>query len=90
MLCLRNTGCADHTELSHRRILHPLPANHILHLWIHEEISYPVILKASAGERGKGMRTVRDSDKLEDAFNITRYEASNAFGSNDIYIEKRL
>ena len=53
-----------------------------------EEISYPVILKASAGERGKGMRTVRDSDKLEDAFNITRYEASNAFGSNDIYIEK--
>src|SRR6202451_578325 len=51
-------------------------------------IKYPVILKASAGSRGRGMRVVRSEEELPAAFSTARNEAEPAFGIPDIYIEK--
>jgi acetyl-CoA carboxylase biotin carboxylase subunit len=51
-------------------------------------IGYPVILKASAGGGGKGMRTVKMPSHLESALNITKSEAKSSFGNEEIYIEK--
>lgn len=53
-----------------------------------EEIGYPVMLKASAGGGGKGMRIVREKEKLESAFTIAKSEALSSFGNDDMYIEK--
>jgi acetyl-CoA carboxylase, biotin carboxylase subunit len=55
---------------------------------ISERIGFPIIMKASAGGGGKGMRIVRSADELENAFNMSKSESMNAFGSEDIYIEK--
>ncbi len=55
---------------------------------IAKELGYPVLLKASAGGGGKGMRLVNDERELEKAFEMTRYEAESAFNNPDIYIEK--
>ncbi|MFY9585552.1 MAG: ATP-grasp domain-containing protein, partial [Candidatus Acidiferrales bacterium] len=52
------------------------------------EIGYPVILKASAGGGGRGMRVVRARDELVNAFQTARSEAQQAFGIPDLYIEK--
>ncbi|MCD6412771.1 MAG: acetyl-CoA carboxylase biotin carboxylase subunit [Elusimicrobia bacterium] len=51
-------------------------------------IRYPVIIKASAGGGGKGMRIVEKEDELAKAFEIASSEAQGAFGNSDIYIEK--
>ena len=51
-------------------------------------IGYPVIIKASAGGGGKGMRIVRDPAEFEQAFQMASTEAAAAFGSADVYIEK--
>jgi acetyl-CoA carboxylase biotin carboxylase subunit len=48
----------------------------------------PVMIKASAGGGGKGMRLVEDKSKVEDAFNAATQEAKAAFGNGDVYIEK--
>lgn len=53
-----------------------------------EKIGYPVIIKASAGGGGKGMRTVREPAHLESAVNMTKSEAKSSFGNDEIYIEK--
>ncbi len=53
-----------------------------------EEIGYPVMLKASAGGGGRGMRAVWKSKDLEEAWNSARQESKTAFGSDDMYIEK--
>jgi len=53
-----------------------------------ESYGYPIILKASAGGGGRGMRIVRQIAELENAFNNAREEAQKAFGNPDIYIEK--
>lgn len=53
-----------------------------------KEIGYPVLLKASAGGGGKGMRKVSSEDEFKDAFDAAKREAMNAFGNDDIYIEK--
>jgi acetyl-CoA carboxylase biotin carboxylase subunit len=53
-------------------------------------IGYPLILKASAGGGGRGMRLVRDSEALESAFESARAEAEAAFGVPDVYLEKFL
>ncbi len=54
------------------------------------ECGYPVMLKASAGGGGRGMRIVRNSDQLIPEFHNARNEARKAFGSEDIFIEKYL
>ncbi len=55
---------------------------------IAREIKYPVILKATAGGGGKGMRVVWDEEELESAWNQARKEAEAAFGNDGIYMEK--
>ena len=54
------------------------------------KVGFPVIIKATAGGGGKGMRIVRSDDELEDAFNLCRNEAKNAFGNPEVYVEKYL
>jgi len=55
---------------------------------IAEGIGYPVMVKASAGGGGKGMRLVRDASELDRSIQIARGEALAAFGNGDLYIEK--
>ena len=52
------------------------------------KIGYPVILKATAGGGGRGMRVVKSESDLKNAIEITMQEAANAFGNDQIYIEK--
>jgi acetyl-CoA carboxylase biotin carboxylase subunit len=49
---------------------------------------YPVMLKASAGGGGKGMRAVWKPEELEEAWDAARYESKAAFGNDDMYMEK--
>src|SRR5207244_13213776 len=53
-----------------------------------DEIGYPIILKASAGGGGRGMRIVRDADGLASAFQTCQTEARAAFRSSELYCEK--
>jgi acetyl-CoA carboxylase biotin carboxylase subunit len=55
-----------------------------------EGIGYPVILKATAGGGGKGMRVARDPRELKQVFDTARHEAEKAFGNGDVYLEKYL
>lgn len=52
------------------------------------EIGYPVIIKATAGGGGKGIRVARDENELISGINITQQEAETAFGNPGVYIEK--
>ena len=51
-------------------------------------VVYPVIIKATAGGGGKGMRVVQREEELEKAFQTARNEAEKAFGNAGVYIEK--
>jgi acetyl-CoA carboxylase biotin carboxylase subunit len=53
-------------------------------------IGYPVLIKASAGGGGRGMKVARDASELEDAFRLARTEARAAFNNDTVYIEKYL
>jgi len=53
-----------------------------------DEMGYPVMIKASAGGGGRGMRIVEDPDKFKNAFSTCRNEAESAFGNPEVYIEK--
>jgi acetyl-CoA carboxylase biotin carboxylase subunit len=53
-----------------------------------ERIGFPVIVKASAGGGGRGMRVIRNSQELPGLFNAAQAEAAAAFGNGDLYIEK--
>ncbi|MTH52355.1 acetyl-CoA carboxylase biotin carboxylase subunit [Bacillus mangrovi] len=53
-----------------------------------EEIGYPVIIKATAGGGGKGIRVARTEQDLEKGIRITQQEAETAFGNPGVYIEK--
>jgi len=55
-----------------------------------EHIGYPVLLKASAGGGGKGMRLVYDTDDLEEALASGKREAASAFGDDRFLLEKYL
>jgi acetyl-CoA carboxylase biotin carboxylase subunit len=55
-----------------------------------EEVGFPVILKASAGGGGKGMRVAAEVRELRHAFDTARHEAERAFGVGDVYLEKYL
>jgi acetyl-CoA carboxylase biotin carboxylase subunit len=53
-----------------------------------KEIGYPILLKASAGGGGKGMRKISSDKEFSDAFEATKREAMKAFANDSIYIEK--
>ena len=53
-----------------------------------ERIGYPVMVKASAGGGGRGIRLVRSADELENAFLQASAEARSAFGDGTVYLEK--
>lgn len=55
---------------------------------IARQIGYPVIIKASAGGGGRGMRICRDSRSLLEEFPVAKMEARAAFGNDEVYIEK--
>jgi acetyl-CoA carboxylase biotin carboxylase subunit len=55
---------------------------------IAKEIGYPVIMKATAGGGGRGMRIVWNDDEIENAWNSARQEAGAAFGNDGLYMEK--
>ena len=53
-------------------------------------VGYPVLIKATAGGGGRGMKVARDAASLEEAFRVARTEARAAFGNDAVYIEKYL
>jgi acetyl-CoA carboxylase biotin carboxylase subunit len=55
---------------------------------IAKDIVYPVIIKATAGGGGRGMRIIRHEDEFEKLWNDAKMEAANAFGNDGIYMEK--
>ena len=55
---------------------------------IAKEIGYPIMLKATAGGGGKGMRLVWDAENLEAAWNSAKTESKAAFGNDGMYMEK--
>ncbi|WAA11424.1 acetyl-CoA carboxylase biotin carboxylase subunit [Fervidibacillus halotolerans] len=55
---------------------------------IAEKIGYPVIIKATAGGGGKGIRVAKNKEELESGIRITQEEAEKAFGNPGVYIEK--
>lgn len=55
-----------------------------------KKAGYPVIIKATAGGGGKGMRIVRNENELEENMKLCKTEAQNAFGNAGVYIEKYL
>jgi acetyl-CoA carboxylase biotin carboxylase subunit len=59
-------------------------------LAVAEKMGFPVIIKASAGGGGKGMRVARDSDDFARSFQLARSEALSAFGNGSVYVEKYL
>ena len=52
------------------------------------KIGYPVLIKASGGGGGKGMKIVNKSEELEDLFSMARIEAKKYFNNDEVYIEK--
>lgn len=53
-----------------------------------KEVGYPIIIKATAGGGGKGMRVVWDEKEFENNYNMARQEARASFGNDGVYIEK--
>ncbi len=54
------------------------------------EMGYPVIIKATAGGGGRGMKVARNAGEMKSAFQTARAEAKAAFGNDEVYIEKYL
>jgi acetyl-CoA carboxylase biotin carboxylase subunit len=55
-----------------------------------KEIGFPLIIKASAGGGGKGMKVVYEKESLEESYNLTKSEAEVNFGNDEVYAEKFL
>mgnify|MGYP002516442673 FL=1 len=53
-----------------------------------KDIGFPVMIKASSGGGGKGMRVAESADEFEFQFNIAQQESANAFGDDTMYIER--
>jgi acetyl-CoA carboxylase biotin carboxylase subunit len=59
-------------------------------LKVAEGIGFPVIIKATAGGGGKGMRIANDADQFTALFSLAQNEALSAFGNGDVYVERYL
>ncbi len=57
--------------------------------WI-KQVGFPIIIKATAGGGGRGMRIVRQESEIEEMIALAQAEAGTAFGNNGVYIEKYL
>ena len=57
---------------------------------IGKQIGYPVIVKATAGGGGRGMKLAKSTSEMESAFHTARSEAKAAFGNDEVYVEKYL
>jgi acetyl-CoA carboxylase biotin carboxylase subunit len=57
---------------------------------IAEKIGYPILIKATAGGGGRGMKVAQDPSELEEAWRVARTEARAAFGNDEVYLEKYL
>jgi len=68
----------------------PLGADEKANMAIGKRIAYPVIIKASGGGGGRGMRVVREESELIDAIALTKAEAKAAFNNDVVYMEKFL
>ena len=68
----------------------PLPADDDENLRLAMEIGYPVLIKATGGGGGKGMRVVHSEAALRNAISLTRAEAKAAFNNDVVYMEKYL
>jgi acetyl-CoA carboxylase biotin carboxylase subunit len=68
----------------------PLGYNDSENIKIADDIGYPIIIKASGGGGGRGMRIVHDEKALLNAISLTRAEAKAAFGNDKLYMEKFL
>ncbi|MGH7704132.1 MAG: acetyl-CoA carboxylase biotin carboxylase subunit [Gemmatimonadales bacterium] len=55
-----------------------------------EQIGFPVIIKATAGGGGKGMRIALDAEQFAQSFSLAQNEALSAFGNGEVYVEKYL
>lgn len=55
-----------------------------------KQVGYPVLIKASAGGGGKGMRVAESEEELEPMYHAAQNEAANAFGNGEVYLEKYL
>jgi len=55
-----------------------------------EAAGYPILIKATAGGGGRGMKVAHDRTQLEEAWRVARTEASAAFGNDEVYLEKYL
>ena len=67
-----------------------LPDDPDVYVPLARKIGYPVIIKASGGGGGRGMRVVHSEAALRNAVTLTRSEADTAFGNPDVYMEKFL
>ena len=68
----------------------PLPEDNDECFRLAREVGYPVIIKATAGGGGRGMRVVHSDATLLNAINVARAEAQAAFGDGTVYLEKFL
>ena len=55
-----------------------------------EQVGYPILIKATAGGGGRGMKVALDASELEEAWRVARTEARAAFGNDEVYLEKYL
>jgi len=67
-----------------------LSDNHRLNKRLAEQLGYPVIIKATAGGGGRGMRVIKEESELIQAIELTRAEALAAFANGSLYMEKYL
>ncbi len=68
----------------------PLGNNEATNLKVAEQIGYPIIIKASGGGGGRGMRVVERAEDLIDSITLTKAEAKAAFNNDVVYMEKFL
>jgi acetyl-CoA carboxylase, biotin carboxylase subunit len=55
-----------------------------------KEIGFPVLIKATAGGGGRGMKIAQNREEVSDAYNMARREAAAAFGNDEVYMERYL